>query len=56
MAFSRPPTPADRHEFRTYANIVGDYWVAPKFLDAVSLHICKNYLAVSHPVEAENIL
>lgn len=32
------------YEFRSYNNIVGDYYVAPKFLDAVVMHIVKNYL------------
>lgn len=32
------------YEFRQFANIVGDYYVAPRFLDAVCLHITKNYL------------
>lgn len=32
------------YEFRTLNNIVGDYYVAPRFLDAVCLHITKNYL------------
>lgn len=33
-----------KYEFRTYENIVGDYYVAPKFLDAVAMHIVKNFL------------
>lgn len=33
------------YEFRTFNNLVGDYYVAPKFLDAVALHIAKNFLA-----------
>jgi len=32
------------YEFRSYNNIVGDYYVAPKFLDAVVVHIVKNFL------------
>ncbi len=32
------------YEFRTFENLVGDYYVAPRFLDAVCLHIAKNYL------------
>lgn len=32
-------------EFRTLNNIVGDYYVAPRFLDTVAMHITKNYLA-----------
>lgn len=32
------------YEFRSFNNIVGDYYVAPKFLDAVTLHIAKNFL------------
>ncbi|KAK9829417.1 hypothetical protein WJX72_005740 [[Myrmecia] bisecta] len=31
-------------ESRSYSNIVGDYYIAPAFLDAVTLHIAKNYL------------
>ena len=35
-----------RHdEFRTYNNIVGDYYVAPRFLMRVAMHTAKNYLA-----------
>ncbi|KAL4518051.1 hypothetical protein Ndes2526B_g01513 [Nannochloris sp. 'desiccata'] len=33
------------YEFRTFNNLVGDYYVAPKFLDAVALHITKNFLS-----------
>ena len=33
-----------KYEFRTYENIVGDYYVAPKFLEAVAMHIVKNFL------------
>ncbi|WIA19725.1 hypothetical protein OEZ85_005651 [Tetradesmus obliquus] len=32
-------------EFRTYNNIVGDYYVAPAFLEKVAMHMAKNYLA-----------
>lgn len=32
------------HEFRSFNNIVGDYYVAPRFLDTVALHIAKNFL------------
>ncbi len=32
------------YDFRTYENIVGDYYVAPRFLDAVAMHIVKNFL------------
>ena len=32
------------YEFRSYNNIVGDYYVAPRFLDAVVMHIVKNFL------------
>jgi hypothetical protein len=31
-------------DFRSLNNIVGDYYVAPKFLDAVAMHIAKNFL------------
>eukprot|EP00878_Enallax_costatus_P019250 GHUV01020305.1.p1 GENE.GHUV01020305.1~~GHUV01020305.1.p1 ORF type:complete len:358 (+),score=81.86 GHUV01020305.1:442-1515(+) len=31
-------------EFRTYNNIVGDYYVAPAFLEKVAMHITKNVL------------
>jgi hypothetical protein len=35
-----------RHdEFRTYNNIVGDYYVAPRFLMRIAMHMAKNYLA-----------
>jgi len=33
------------YEFRSFNNLVGDYYVAPKFLDAVALHITKNFLS-----------
>jgi len=33
------------YEFRTFNNLVGEYYVAPKFLDAVALHITKNFLS-----------
>lgn len=32
------------YEFRKFNNIVGDYYVAPAFLEKVTLHIAKNYL------------
>ncbi|PSC73399.1 ribulose bisphosphate carboxylase oxygenase chloroplastic [Micractinium conductrix] len=32
------------YEFRTYNNIVGDYYIAPRFLEKVALHIAKNFL------------
>ena len=32
------------YEFRSYNNVVGDYYVAPRFLDAVTMHVCKNFL------------
>ncbi|EIE26946.1 hypothetical protein COCSUDRAFT_11792, partial [Coccomyxa subellipsoidea C-169] len=31
-------------EFRSFANIVGDYYVSPRFLDAVAMHIVKNWM------------
>eukprot|EP00879_Flechtneria_rotunda_P020431 GHRR01021495.1.p1 GENE.GHRR01021495.1~~GHRR01021495.1.p1 ORF type:complete len:342 (+),score=68.73 GHRR01021495.1:1159-2184(+) len=31
-------------EFRSYNNIVGDYYIAPAFLDKVAMHLTKNYL------------
>jgi AAA+ superfamily predicted ATPase len=31
-------------EFRQFNNIVGDYYVAPRFLDAIAMHIVKNFL------------
>jgi hypothetical protein len=34
-------------ERRTLAHLVGDYYVPPRFLDAVSLHLVKNVLAES---------
>eukprot|EP01025_Chloroclados_australasicus_P041759 TRINITY_DN44542_c0_g1_i1.p1 TRINITY_DN44542_c0_g1~~TRINITY_DN44542_c0_g1_i1.p1 ORF type:complete len:452 (-),score=43.86 TRINITY_DN44542_c0_g1_i1:356-1711(-) len=34
-----------QYEFRTFGNIVGDYYIAPEFLDRVTMHIVKNYLA-----------
>lgn len=32
------------YEFRTFNNIVGDYYIAPRFLEAVVMHITKNFL------------
>ena len=32
-------------ELRTFANLVGDYHVPPRFMDAVTMHIVKNHLA-----------
>ena len=32
------------YEFRSFNNLVGDYYVAPRFLDAVVMHITKNFL------------
>jgi hypothetical protein len=35
-----------RHdEFRTYENIQGDYYIAPRFLHRIAMHVTKNYLA-----------
>lgn len=31
-------------EFRTFNNLVGDYYVAPRFLEAIGLHLAKNLL------------
>lgn len=31
-------------DFRKFNNLVGDYYVAPKFLDSMALHIAKNYM------------
>lgn len=36
-------------EFRTYNNIQGDYFIAPRFLDKVALHMGKNYLTDQLP-------
>ncbi len=40
------------YDFRTYENIVGDYYVAPRFLDAVAMHIVKNFLCDSGSFDA----
>lgn len=32
------------YEFRTFDHIVGDYYVAPSFLEKVAMHMTKNYL------------
>ncbi|KAG2493553.1 hypothetical protein HYH03_008367 [Edaphochlamys debaryana] len=32
------------YDFRTFNNLVGDYYVAPDFLEKVALHMAKNYL------------
>eukprot|EP01024_Parvocaulis_polyphysoides_P073597 TRINITY_DN9482_c0_g4_i2.p1 TRINITY_DN9482_c0_g4~~TRINITY_DN9482_c0_g4_i2.p1 ORF type:complete len:437 (-),score=50.92 TRINITY_DN9482_c0_g4_i2:275-1585(-) len=34
-----------QYEFRSFNNIVGDYYIAPKFLERVTMHIVKNFLA-----------
>jgi hypothetical protein len=34
-----------KYEARTFANLVGDYYVAPRFMDRIASHIAKNYLA-----------
>ncbi|KAL0037164.1 hypothetical protein WJX79_003556 [Trebouxia sp. C0005] len=31
-------------DFRKFNNLVGDYWIAPTFLDNMGLHIVKNYM------------
>lgn len=31
-------------EFRKFGNLVGDYCVSPRFLDAVTMHVVKNYM------------
>lgn len=31
-------------EFRTYNNLQGDYYIAPRFLERVALHLAKNQL------------
>ena len=40
------------YEFRQFNNIVGDYWICPRFLEKVAIHFVKNYLvelgAISH--------
>ncbi|KAL4448554.1 hypothetical protein ABPG75_005773 [Micractinium tetrahymenae] len=33
------------YEFRSFNNICGEYFIAPRFLEKVALHITKNYLA-----------
>lgn len=33
-----------KYEFRTFNNIVGEYYVAPRFLEKVTMHFAKNYL------------
>ncbi|KAK9865373.1 hypothetical protein WJX84_003077 [Apatococcus fuscideae] len=35
------------YEFRKFDNLVGDYYVAPAFLEAVAVHMVKNYVADS---------
>lgn len=32
------------YEFRTFENIQGDYYIAPRYLEKVAIHIVKNYL------------
>eukprot|EP00884_Botryococcus_braunii_P014753 jgi/Botrbrau1/23279/Bobra.0102s0022.1 len=32
------------YEFRTFNNVADGYYIAPRFLDAVAMHIVKNYL------------
>jgi len=38
-----------RYEFRKYENIVGDYFISPAFLDAVAVHMAKNFVWESLP-------
>ncbi|CAG9462170.1 unnamed protein product [Pedinophyceae sp. YPF-701] len=32
-------------DFRSFNNLVGDYYVSPRFAEAIALHIVKNYMA-----------
>lgn len=32
------------YEFRQFNNIVGDYWICPRFLEKIAIHFVKNYL------------
>lgn len=41
------------YEFRKFNNIVGDYYVAPSFLDKIAMHITKNYLYDSGAIDAK---
>lgn len=34
-------------EFRKYDNLYGDYYISPQFLEAITMHIVKNFLADS---------
>jgi hypothetical protein len=36
-----------KYEARSFANLVGDYYVSPSFMDRVASHVAKNYLADS---------
>lgn len=40
-------------EFRSLSNIVGDYYVPPKFLEKVVVHIAKNYLIAQGAFDAQ---
>ena len=48
------------YEFRQFNNIVGDYWICPRFLEKVAIHFVKNYLvemgAISDKVRVPLIL
>ena len=48
------------YEFRKFDNIVGDYYVSPRFLEKIAIHFVKNYLielgAISDKVRVPLIL
>ncbi|KAI3426183.1 hypothetical protein D9Q98_008560 [Chlorella vulgaris] len=33
-----------QYDFRTYNNLYGDYYIAPRFMEKVALHVAKNFL------------
>eukprot|EP00210_Caulerpa_lentillifera_P001274 g1230.t1 len=35
------------YEFRSFNNLVGDYYVAPRFMEKVAMHVAKNFLVES---------
>ena len=41
---------------RTFNNLVGDYYVAPNFMDAVALHVTKNALVESGGLDDKTVV
>eukprot|EP00798_Chlamydomonas_sp_ICE-L_P019347 gene19347-25995_t len=41
------------YEFRTFNNIVGDYYISPRFLEKVAIHFAKNYLVATGVIDSK---